>query len=109
MIKKASEITLKVRPIALTIEHRYYYEGPCRFGQGEALQPGFDRLLNSQIAEEFMGYLKSSAPAGVELLELVSIGRSLQPLSLRLSGPSTRSGRSIPRSTGPRQATCSPP
>ena len=31
MIKKASEISLKVRPIALTIEHRYYYEGPCRF------------------------------------------------------------------------------
>ena len=27
MIKKASEISLKVRPIALTIEHRYYYEG----------------------------------------------------------------------------------
>ncbi len=76
MIKKASEISLKVRPIALTIEHRYYYEGPCRFGSGEALQPGFDRLLNAQIAEEFLGYLKSAAPAGVELLDLVSIGRT---------------------------------
>ncbi|MBQ8933176.1 MAG: hypothetical protein IJ061_02710 [Lachnospiraceae bacterium] len=50
--------------------------GPCRFGSGEALQPGFDRLLNAQIAEEFLGYLKSTAPAGVELLDLVSIGRT---------------------------------
>ncbi len=55
MIKKAPEITLKVRPIALAIEHRYYYEGPCRFGKGEELQPGFDRLLMGQIAEDFLG------------------------------------------------------
>ena len=44
MIKKASDIKLNVLPLLISVEHLYYYEGPCRFGKGEALQPGYDRL-----------------------------------------------------------------
>ena len=76
MIKRISDIVLKVRPVALTIEHRYYYEGPCRFGSGDALQPGFDRLIHAQIQAEFMGYLYQTVPEGVELLECLSVGRT---------------------------------
>lgn len=76
MIKRISDIILKVRPVALSIEHRYYYEGPCRFGSGEALQPGFDRLIHAQIQAEFMGYLNQTVPEGVELLEPLSVGRT---------------------------------
>ena len=37
-IIKAADIRLKVRPVLLGLEHKYFYEGPCRFGQGEALE-----------------------------------------------------------------------
>ena len=57
MIKKASDIKLNVLPLLISVEHLYYYEGPCRFGKGEALQPGYDRLANAQKQEQFLGLL----------------------------------------------------
>ena len=39
MIKKASDVKLSVLPLLISVEHLYYYEGPCRFGKGDALQP----------------------------------------------------------------------
>ncbi len=76
MIKKASDITLNVRPLLITCEHLFYYEGPCRFGKGEALQPGYDRLANAQKAESFLKALKDCAPEGVNILEPVTFGRT---------------------------------
>lgn len=42
--------------------HRYYYEGPCRMAGGEAIQPGFDDVLNGQILKGVMGGLKAACP-----------------------------------------------
>lgn len=38
MICKASDIRLCVRPVLLGVEHRFFYEGPCRFGKGKELE-----------------------------------------------------------------------
>lgn len=76
MIKKASDIKLNVLPLLISVEHLYYYEGPCRFGKGEALQPGYDRLANAQKQETFIGLLKKHLPAGVELMDPVEISRT---------------------------------
>lgn len=69
MIKRARDIELNVLPVIITCEHQYYYEGPCRFGKGEALQPGYDRLANEQKAEGFMADLKKCTPEKVKLME----------------------------------------
>lgn len=42
MITKSSDIKLVVQPIMLAMQHLYRYEGPCRFGTGQALEPEFD-------------------------------------------------------------------
>lgn len=76
MIKTAKDIKLKVLPLLVTVEHRYYYEGPCRFGKGEALEPGYDRLANEQKIASFMDDLRQSLPEGVELLESVRLTRT---------------------------------
>lgn len=76
MINKASQIVLKVRPVTSGVEHKYYYEGPCRFGKGEALEPGYDRLLIAQKVEKFLENLRDAAPYNVEILEPVHLGRT---------------------------------
>ena len=37
MIKKTIDTVLNVRPIFVGIQHLYFYEGPCRFGEGDEL------------------------------------------------------------------------
>lgn len=76
MIKKASDIKLNVLPLLTSVEHLYYYEGPCRFGRGDALQPGYDRLANAQMQEEFMALLRENCPAGVEVMAPVHLTRT---------------------------------
>ena len=78
MIQKAADVKLKVLPVLATAEHLYYYEGPCRFGSGEALQPGYDRLANAQKAEAFLSKVKECAEAagGIELMEPVFLERT---------------------------------
>lgn len=76
MINKAKDTVLRVRPVILGLEHLYYYEGPCRFGQGEALQPGYDRLANAQKAKTYVDSLRAHLPAGCELLDPVCISRT---------------------------------
>ena len=73
MIQKAENVTLKVLPVLATAEHLYYYEGPCRFGSGEALQPGYDRLANAQKVQQFLGKVRECAEAAgkIELMEPV--------------------------------------
>ena len=75
-IVKANDVILKVLPLSATAEHLYYYEGPCRFGHGEALQPGYDRLANAQRDKKFMDDLRMSIPENVELMEMCHIGRT---------------------------------
>ena len=76
MIRKACDIKLYVRPVLLGIQHRYFYEGPCRFGKGEALQPGYDRIMNEQLFDAFLTNVKDCLPEGAEMLEPVRIGRT---------------------------------
>lgn len=76
MIKKASDIKLNVLPLLISVEHLYYYEGPCRFGKGDALQPGYDRLANAQKQEIFLGLLRSNLPEGIHLMEPVELSRT---------------------------------
>ena len=73
-IIKASDIRLKVRPVLLGLEHKYFYEGPCRFGQGEALQPGFDKFANEDLFNMFLSQLfrqtlADITGASIELLD----------------------------------------
>lgn len=76
MIRKASDIKLNVLPALFTCEHLYYYEGPCRFGKGEALEPGYDRLANAQKAETFLAKIRECAGEGINIMEPVVIGRT---------------------------------
>lgn len=36
-MKRGLDVKLNVRPIFIALVHEAYYEGPCRFGSGEAL------------------------------------------------------------------------
>ncbi len=76
MIRKASDIKLYVRPVLSGVEHLYFYEGPCRFGRGEELEVGFDRILNSLRFNEFIETIKGRMPENVELLEPLYIKRT---------------------------------
>ena len=75
-ILKASDIRLSIRPVLLGLEHKYFYEGPCRFGQGEALQPGFDKFANEELFTAFLAQLRKYAPEGIDILEPVRAGRT---------------------------------
>ena len=76
MIRKASDIKLNVLPLAANMEHLYYYEGPCRFGKGDALQVGFDRLANAQKAKVLLDNINKFAPPNTNILDLVFINRT---------------------------------
>ncbi len=76
MIQKSSDIKLNVRPICLGAEHLYYYEGPCRFGKGEALQPGYDRIAHAQLHEIFLEELRGCSSEGINILPPLRAGRT---------------------------------
>lgn len=76
MIRKADDIKLNVRPVLLGMEHRYFYEGPCRFGKGEALQPGYDKFANEQLFEAFLTNIEAYKPENINILEPVRAGRT---------------------------------
>jgi L-fucose isomerase-like protein len=75
-ITKANDVKLKVLPLSCTAEHLYYYEGPCRFGSGETLMPGYDRLANAQREKKFMDNLKACVSDKIEIMELAHLGRT---------------------------------
>lgn len=76
-MKKAKDIKLKVRPVAIGVEHQYYYEGPCRFGEGESLQPGFDAFANAQKRSLLEEQLKKFLPEDrFDVLDCVSLGHT---------------------------------
>lgn len=82
MIRKAADIKLKVLPVYAAAEHLYYYEGPCRFGQGEALQPGFDAIMTAQMISDYNAKLKEIAP---EAFLPQSITRHSKPIIRTMS------------------------
>ncbi len=75
-IRKVFDEKLKVLPVATSMEHRYYYEGPCRFGKGDALKPGYDALANAQAIKGYKEALKTLETDGIEIMEMGTIHRT---------------------------------
>ncbi len=75
-ITRAFDVKLKVLPLLSFAEHLYYYEGPCRFGSGQALEPGFDALANAQKQKAFLANLKANAGENIELMDAAVIKRT---------------------------------
>jgi hypothetical protein len=65
MEKKCLDVRVNVKPVFGFVTHKYYYEGPCRMAGGDALQPGFDDILNGKIAQGVMTGLGYAAPPDV--------------------------------------------
>ena len=68
-ISRGIDTKLNVRPLFFDFEHELAYEGPCRFGQGEQLEPEFDRFINAEAYKGFLMGLEHNMPKGVRLLE----------------------------------------
>lgn len=73
MIKRGLDVKLNVKPIFLAIVHQYYYEGPCRFAKGEALNGDYERLFAQQKKTEFFNAVRENMPPEVNVLEPVFI------------------------------------
>ncbi|MBQ7447569.1 MAG: fucose isomerase, partial [Eubacterium sp.] len=71
MIKKVLDIKLNVKPVFIMFAHKYYFEGPCRMTGGEALQPGFDSIVNGAIFNGTMEGINFSMPDCVNVMEPV--------------------------------------
>lgn len=77
MIRVGKDIKLNIRPVFIGFIHKYYYEGPCRFAEGEALKPEFDIMLNHQTVNDGMERCREKLNlAEVNLLEPVYIERT---------------------------------
>ena len=72
-IVKGIEMKLNVKPVFVDFSHDYVYEGPCRFGQGDALTPEYDRLVNGEIFKGFVNSAKANVPDCVSLMEPVRV------------------------------------
>ena len=75
-ITRAFDVKLKVLPLLSFCEHLYYYAGPCRFGSGEALEPGYDALANAQKQRMFLDNLRDSVGENIEIMDAVVIRRT---------------------------------
>lgn len=62
MSKSCLDVKLNIKPVFCLFSHKYYYEGPCRMTGGDALQPGFDDVLNAKIVKGVMADLRASCP-----------------------------------------------
>lgn len=60
MVKTVRDFKLVVKPVFFAMEHQYYYEGPCRMASGDALEPGFDAIVNGKIYKGFQAAIASN-------------------------------------------------
>ena len=58
-IKKLEEIRLNVQPVSIEFVHEYVFEGPCRFGKGDALTKPFDEMINEEKFQDWYTQLKA--------------------------------------------------
>lgn len=75
MIRKTVDIKLNVRPIFIGLQHKYFYEGPCRFGAGDELQPEYDAMMNVEQYAEFQEQMNAHVPEGVNLMPAIYVER----------------------------------
>ena len=73
-ICKAKDTKLVVQPVIGIMVHEYVFEGPCRFGEGDALTLEFDRMVGADVFQAFRKNLAQYiAPVEeFEMLEPVS-------------------------------------
>lgn len=76
MIKKAADVKLVVQPIFLTFHHDYVFEGPCRWGEGEALTKEFDLMVDAHRLEEYTAEAKGYLEDVVELRDVIYMDRN---------------------------------
>lgn len=76
MIRTGRSVKLNVRPVYVGFVHRYYYEGPCRFGQGDALTTEYDQKISQEGYQKFLQDLKNNMPDVVTLLDPVYVERT---------------------------------
>lgn len=76
MIRKGIDVELNVKPVFLALYHKASYEGPCRFGAGDALKIGFDQHLNQELYKGFVKKCEENFPEGVKVVDPVMIERS---------------------------------
>lgn len=76
MIRVGNTVKLNVRPIYIGFVHKYYYEGPCRFAEGEALTKEFDIMFNQQDYQDVIERVETMMPDEVNLLEPIYVERS---------------------------------
>lgn len=75
MIRKTIDTVLNVRPIFIGLQHLYFYEGPCRFGEGDELMPEYDALMNQELYAAFKEDLKKHSPEGIHMMEPIYVER----------------------------------
>ncbi len=76
MIRKLADVKLNVRPVFIGLVHQYYYEGPCRFGKGEELEPDYDLFVNQELNKRFREDVAAKLPLdAVNLLEPIYVER----------------------------------
>ena len=69
MIAKNIDVKLNVRPIYIGLVHEYAYEGPCRFGEGDALEKEYDQMVSRETYEIFKQDVFSHIPAGINMMD----------------------------------------
>ena len=67
MIKKTIDTVLNVRPIFVGIQHLYFYEGPCRFGEGDELMPEYDAMMNQEMNAAYVNEVVQHETEGVNV------------------------------------------
>ena len=72
-MSRGIDMRLKLKPVFADFTHEYVYEGPCRFGEGDALKPEFDRFVNGEIYKGFVETVGAKIPDYVELMEAVRV------------------------------------
>ena len=76
MITRAQDIVLNVQPIFFEIKHLYRYEGPCRSGVGDQLEPEFDLLRNEEWWNTFTEDMATRLPSCVNVMEPLRFTRT---------------------------------
>lgn len=73
-IHKAKDMKLVIQPVIGIMVHEYVFEGPCRFGEGDALTLEFDRMVGADGFQAFRANLKKyiAPEPDFEMLEPVS-------------------------------------
>ena len=76
MITKADDVRLNIQPIFLEMQHLCKYEGPCRSGVGEQLEPAFDVVRNGEWFKAFQEKLNKLPEDIVNVKEILRIKRT---------------------------------